>query len=235
MLNTIVAEELRQFSQELKGQADMPKAVNALVRRVVSGHKRIIFNGDGYSEQWVEEARRRGLLNLRTTVDALPRYLDQKNVELFRRHRIYTEAEMEARYETIMEEYVKTLNIESLTMTGMVRQEIIPAVSGYVSELAQAVSGKRAVLSGLPCTAESQLIEKLSTLLDRAYAQVEELEESLGDPRAASENILSAATHYRDTVIPAMERLRLTIDELEQNAAREHWPYPTYADLMFSI
>ncbi|ANU55230.1 glutamine synthetase III [Acutalibacter muris] len=235
MLNTIVAEELRQFSQELKGQADMPKAVNALVRRVVSGHKRIIFNGDGYSEQWVEEARRRGLLNLRTTVDALPRYLDQKNVELFRRHRIYTEAEMEARYETIMEEYVKTLNIESLTMTGMVRQEIIPAVSGYVSELAQAVAGKRAVLSGLPCTAESQLIEKLSTLLDRAYAQVEELEESLGDPRAASENILSAATHYRDTVIPAMERLRLTIDELEQNAAREHWPYPTYADLMFSI
>ncbi len=193
MLNTIVAEELRQFSQELKGQADMPKAVNALVRRVVSGHKRIIFNGDGYSEQWVEEARRRGLLNLRTTVDALPRYLDQKNVELFRRHRIYTEAEMEARYETIMEEYVKTLNIESLTMTGMVRQEIIPAVSGYVSELAQAVAGKRAVLSGLPCTAESQLIEKLSTLLDRAYAQVEELEESLGDPRAASENILSAA------------------------------------------
>ena len=235
MLNTIVAEELRQFSQELKGQADMPKAVNALVRRVVSGHKRIIFNGDGYSEQWVEEARRRGLLNLRTTVDALPRYLDQKNVELFRRHRIYTEAEMEARYETIMEEYVKTLNIESLTMTGMVRQEIIPAVSWYVSELAQAVAGKRAVLSGLPCTAESQLIEKLSTLLDRAYAQVEELEESLGDPRAASENILSAATHYRDTVIPAMERLRLTIDELEQNAAREHWPYPTYADLMFSI
>ncbi|WP_304583648.1 glutamine synthetase III family protein [Acutalibacter muris] len=235
MLNTIVAEELRQFSQELKGQADMPKAVNALVRRVVSGHKRIIFNGDGYSEQWVEEARRRGLLNLRTTVDALPRYLDQKNVELFRRHRIYTEAEMEARYETIMEEYVKTLNIESLTMTGMVRQEIIPTVSGYVSELAQAVAGKRAVLSGLPCTAESQLIEKLSTLLDRAYAQVEELEESLGDPRAASENILSAATHYRDTVIPAMERLRLTIDELEQNAAREHWPYPTYADLMFSI
>ena len=235
LLNTIVAEELRQFSQELKGQADMPKAVNALVRRVVSGHKRIIFNGDGYSEQWVEEARRRGLLNLRTTVDALPRYLDQKNVELFRRHRIYTEAEMEARYETIMEEYVKTLNIESLTMTGMVRQEIIPAVSGYVSELAQAVAGKRAVLSGLPCTAESQLIEKLSTLLDRAYAQVEELEESLGDPRAASENILSAATHYRDTVIPAMERLRLTIDELEQNAAREHWPYPTYADLMFSI
>ena len=235
MLNTIVAEELRQFTEALSGQTDMPAAVNALVRHVVSEHKRIIFNGDGYSEQWVQEARRRGLLNLRTTVDALPRYLDQKNVELFRRHRIYTEAEMEARYETIMEEYVKTLNIESLTMTSMVLQEVIPAVSGYVSSLAGAVASKRSVLEGLPCTAESRLIEKLSELLDRAYTQVEELGDDLCDPHTKSENILTAATHYRDTVIPAMERLRATVDELEQNVAREFWPYPTYADLMFSI
>ena len=235
MLNTIVAEELRQFTEALSGQTDMPAAVNALVRHVVSEHKRIIFNGDGYSEQWVQEARRRGLLNLRTTVDALPRYLDQKNVELFRRHRIYTEAEMEARYETIMEEYVKTLNIESLTMTSMVLQEVIPAVTGYVSSLAGAVASKRSVLEGLPCTAESRLIEKLSELLDRAYIQVEELGDDLCDPHTKSENILTAATHYRDTVIPAMERLRATVDELEQNVAREFWPYPTYADLMFSI
>ncbi len=235
MLNTIVAEELRRFSEALEGQTDMPKAVNALVRHVVSEHKRIIFNGDGYSEQWVHEARSRGLLNLRTTVDALPRYLDQKNVELFKRHRIYTEAEMEARYETIMEEYVKTLNIESLTMTAMVRQEIFPAVSGYISTLAEAVANKRAVLSGLPCAGECGLIEKLSSLLDRAYAQVEELGDCLCDSRSGSANILTAATHYRDTIIPAMERLRLTVDELEQNVAREHWPYPTYADLMFSI
>ena len=235
MLNTIVAEELRRFSEALEGQTDMLKAVNALVRHVVSEHKRIIFNGDGYSEQWVHEARSRGLLNLRTTVDALPRYLDQKNVELFKRHRIYTEAEMEARYETIMEEYVKTLNIESLTMTAMVRQEIFPAVSGYISTLAEAVANKRAVLSGLPCAGECGLIEKLSSLLDRAYAQVEELGDCLCDSRSGSANILTAATHYRDTIIPAMERLRLTVDELEQNVAREHWPYPTYADLMFSI
>ena len=230
MLNTIVAEELRQFTEALSGQTDMPAAVNALVRHVVSEHKRIIFNGDGYSEQWVQEARRRGLLNLRTTVDALPRYLDQKNVELFRRHRIYTEAEMEARYETIMEEYVKTLN-----MTSMVLQEVIPAVSGYVSSLAGAVASKRIILEGLPCTAESRLIEKLSELLDRAYTQVEELGDDLCDPHTKSENILTAATHYRDTVIPAMERLRATVDELEQHVAREFWPYPTYADLMFSI
>lgn len=134
-----------------------------------------------------------------------------------------------------MEEYVKTLNIESLTMTSMVLQEVIPAVSGYVSSLAGAVASKRSVLEGLPCTAESRLIEKLSELLDRAYIQVEELGDDLCDPHTKSENILTAATHYRDTVIPAMERLRATVDELEQNVAREFWPYPTYADLMFSI
>ncbi len=174
-------------------------------------------------------------MNLPTTVDALPRYLDQKNIQLFVRHKIYTEAEMEARYETIMEEYVKTLNIESLTMTSMVLQEVIPAVSGYVSSLAGAVASKRIILEGLPCTAESRLIEKLSELLDRAYTQVEELGDDLCDPHTKSENILTAATHYRDTVIPAMERLRATVDELEQHVAREFWPYPTYADLMFSI
>ncbi|WP_322172844.1 glutamine synthetase III family protein [Acutalibacter caecimuris] len=235
MLNTIVAEELRQFAEELTGVKDLPAAVTALVRRVTAEHKRIIFNGDGYSAQWVEEARRRGLLNLRTTVDALPRYLDQKNVELFLRHKIYTEAEMEARYETIMEEYVKTLNIESLTMAGMVRQEVLPAVSGYVATLAQGIAAKRQVLAGLPCMAETSLIESLSGLIDRAFAQTGELEDLLRDPRTQSENILTVATHYRDEVIPAMERLRATVDEMERGVSAGHWPYPTYAALMFSI
>ena len=138
MLNTIVAEELRRFSDILEqSPAPTGEAVYALIRQVLGRHKRIIFNGDGYSAQWVEEAKRRGLLNLPTTADALPRYLDQKNVALFIRHKIYTEAEMEARYETIMEEYVKTLNIEALTMARMVRGDILPAVSGYASALAQ--------------------------------------------------------------------------------------------------
>ena len=234
MLNTIVAEELRQFTGELEGAADLPAAVAALVRQVVLKHKRIIFNGDGYSEEWVQEAQRRGLLNLRTTVDALPRYLDQKNVELFARHRVYTEAEMEARYETIMEEYVKTLNIESLTMGGMVRQEILPAVSSYIASLAEAVGAKRAILAGLPCVAETALIEKLSALLDKAYGQVEELLLMVEDPKTQSQNILTAATHYRDEVIPAMNRLRATIDEMEQNVSSKYWPYPSYADLMYS-
>ncbi len=151
MLNTIAAEELRQFADELEGAKDLKSAVLALVKRVVSEHKRIIFNGDGYSKEWVREAERRGLLNLRTTVDALPRYLDQKNVSLFTSHKIYTEAEIEARYETIMEEYAKTLRIEALTMGRMVRHEVIPSVSSYLAELAGAVIAKRSVQKDLPC------------------------------------------------------------------------------------
>ncbi len=236
MLNTIVAEELRRFSDILEqSPAPTGEAVYALIRQVLGRHKRIIFNGDGYSAQWVEEAERRGLLNLPTTADALPRYLDQKNVALFIRHKIYTEAEMEARYETIMEEYVKTLNIEALTMARMVRGDILPAVSGYASSLAQGVAARRQLIPSLPCTAETGLIEGLSALLDRAYAQTSELEALLRDPSSESVNILTAAVHYRDKVLPAMEALRGTVDQMEQRASGACWPYPTYAQLMFNI
>jgi len=236
MLNTIVAEELRRFSDILEqSPAPTGEAVYALIRQVLGRHKRIIFNGDGYSAQWVEEAKRRGLLNLPTTADAMPRYLDQKNVALFIRHKIYTEAEMEARYETIMEEYVKTLNIEALTMARMVRGDILPAVSGYASSLAQGVAARRQLIPGLPCTAETGLIEGLSALLDRAYAQTSELEALLRDPSSESVNILTAAVHYRDKVLPAMEALRRTVDQMEQRASGACWPYPTYAQLMFNI
>ncbi len=236
MLNTIVAEELRRFSDILEqSPAPTGEAVYALIRQVLGKHKRIIFNGDGYSAQWVEEAERRGLLNLPTTADALPRYLDQKNVALFIRHKIYTEAEMEARYETIMEEYVKTLNIEALTMARMVRGDILPAVSGYASSLAQGVAARRQLIPSLPCTAETGLIEGLSALLDRAYAQTAALEALLRDPSSESVNILTAAVHYRDKVLPAMEALRGTVDQMEQRASGACWPYPTYAQLMFNI
>ncbi len=235
MLNTIAAEELRQFANELEGAKDLKAAVLSLVKRVVSEHKRIIFNGDGYSEEWVKEAESRGLLNLRTTVDALPRYLDQKNVALFTSHKIYTEAEMEARYETIMEEYSKTLHIEALTMGRMVRHEVIPSVSSYLAELAGAINAKRSIQKDLPCRAETALLTKLSTLLDTAYEQAEGLEAALADPRTTSENVLTVASYYRDTMIPAMEALRATVDEMELNVSSDHWPYPTYADLMFRI
>ncbi len=235
MLNTIAAEELGQFAQALENSTDLHKDVLALVRGVMGEHKRIIFNGDGYSAEWVEEAGRRGLLNLPTTVDALPRYLDQKNIELFARHKIYTEAEMEARYETIMEEYVKTLHIEAVTMGGMVRQEVLPAVSGYVRGLAEAVSAKRAVASTLACKAETAIIGKLSGLMDQAFELAEDLDAKLRDPKARSVNILTAATYYKDEVIPAMEALRAVVDGMEVHVSAACWPYPTYADLMFRV
>ncbi len=236
MLNTIVAEELRQFADELEKSADLDRDVLALVKRVVKEHKRIVFNGDGYSEDWVQEAEKRGLLNLKTTVDALPHYLDEKNVTLFTRHKIYTRAEMFARYETILEGYAKTLNIEALTMSGMVRQDVIPAVSGYLAELAGAVSAKQAVVKGLSCKAETALVEKLSGLLDETYERVEFLDGKLADVKEnAGGNILAEAAYYRDTVIPAMNRLRDVVDQMEVNTSSEYWPYPSYGDLMFRV
>ena len=235
MLNTIAAEELRQFADELEGTADLEGDVRKIVRRVMQQHKRIIFNGDGYSEAWTEEAKRRGLLNLPTTVDALPRYLDQKNVELFTSHKIYTEAEMEARYETIIEEYSKTLNIEALTMSEMVRRDILPAVSGYVASLAEAVASKRAAVVGLPCAAETSLIQKLSSLLDSAYEKVEALDTLVADGKAESHNALTVATYYKDVIIPAMNELRAVVDQMEVDTASQFWPYPSYGDLMFRV
>ena len=235
MLNTIAAEELRQFADELEGTADLEGDVRKIVQKVMKEHKRIIFNGDGYSEAWTEEAKRRGLLNLPTTVDALPRYLDQKNVELFTSHKIYTEAEMEARYETIIEEYSKTLNIEALTMSEMVRRDILPAVSGYVASLAEAVASKRAAVAGLPCAAETSLIQKLSSLLDSAYEKVEALDTLVADGKAESHNALTVATYYKDVIIPAMNELRAVVDQMEVDTASQFWPYPSYGDLMFRV
>ena len=235
MLNTLAAEELRQFADELENSTDLEGDVRKLVRRVMKEHKRIIFNGDGYSEAWTEEAKRRGLLNLATTVDALPRYLDQKNVQLFIRHKIYTEAEMEARYETILEEYSKTLNIESLTMSSMVRHDILPAVSAYVASLAEAVNAKRNVCPNLACTAEVTLIEKLSSLMDEAFQKVEALDTATADNKAESYNALTAATYYKDVIIPAMEGLRAVVDQMEVDTASDFWPYPSYGDLMFKV
>ena len=235
MLNTIAAEQLRQFADELEDSTDLEGDVRKLVRRVMKEHKRIIFNGDGYSEAWTEEAKHRGLLNLATTVDALPRYLDQKNVQLFIRHKIYTEAEMEARYETILEEYSKTLNIESLTMSSMVRHDILPAVSAYVASLAEAVNAKRNVCPNLACTAEVTLIEKLSSLMDEAFQKVEALDTATADSKAESYNALTAATYYKDVIIPAMEGLRAVVDQMEVDTASDFWPYPSYGDLMFKV
>jgi glutamine synthetase len=235
MLNTTVAEELRQFADQLEDAPDVNTAVKALIRDVVKKHKRVIFNGDGYSEEWTKEAERRGLLNLPTTVDALPWYLDQKNIQLFANHKIYTEAEMEARYETIMEEYCKTLNIEARTMLEMGHREILPAVNQYLSQLAAAVNASRAAVADLPCTAQTKVISTLSALLDNTLQALDKLEAALADPRTDSPNILRAATFYKDSILPLMQDLRRWVDQIEVQMPAELWPYPTYGDLMFNV
>jgi len=233
MLNTAVAEELRQFADRLHGTQDIKTAALALVKETVTTHKRIVFNGDGYSAAWVEEAARRGLLNLKTTVDAYPYYMDEKNVKLFTAHRIYTKAEMEARCETGLEEYTKTIHIEALTLSQMVRRDVIPAVSRYVGDLARGIRDRRLAVEGLPCKAESAVITKLSGLLDKAWEQVGALDAAAGG--GEGKGALEQARWARDQVIPAMNDLRATVDAMETDVSAEYWPYPTYGDLMFRV
>ena len=234
MLNTIVAEELRQFAEALEGTSDLHKDALALIKKTVGEHKRIIFNGDGYSEAWVAEAEKRGLLNLKTTPDALPLYMSDKNVKLFTGHKIYTRAEMEARYETNLEEYAKTLNIEALTLSEMVRRDVIGAVGAYLSELSASVQGQRAAVEGLPCKAQCALIAKLSALLDETYEKVEALDAFLANAKGGGD-ILAEARYYREQVIPAMDSLRAAVDAMELNVPSKVWPYPSYGDLMFRV
>ena len=179
MLNTIIAEELKQFADELEGKEDFNGALNELIRRVIKEHKRIIFNGDGYADAWKLEAEKRGLTNLRTTVDALPHYTDEKNVKLFADHKIYTPIEMHSRQDIILETYSKTINIEALTATDMVKRDILPAVSAYVAELSNGVLTKKSISEDIPCQAELDIIKRLSGLQDCAYKKLATLDSAI--------------------------------------------------------
>ncbi len=175
-----------------------------------------------------------GLLNLKTTVDALPHYMDAKNVKLFTGHKIYTKAEMEARYETVLEEYAKVLNIEGLTLSEMVRRDVIPAVSGYVGEVSKAVKNEKLAVKGLKCKAQTALISKLCAGLDAAYDQVAALDDLL-EKAKAQKDALAQAKFFKAKVIPAMEALRATVDGMELDVSAKAWPYPSYGDLMFRV
>ena len=235
ILNTIVAEELRQFADELEQADDFTDALNDLIKRTIHEHKRIIFNGDGYSEEWKKEAHRRGLLNLPTTVDAMPTVLDRKNIELFERHHIYTEPEVRSRYEIQLDVYSKTINIEALTMIEMARRQILPAVNKYVSRLAQAVTYKQTANPLLQNSFEKDLLNKLSTLEDKAYAQVNDLQKLVDKAPSYDSDNLKCAVYYKDKIIPAMNKLRSYCDEMEVNTASDVWPFPTYGELLFSV
>ncbi len=235
MLNTIAAEEFRQFADELEGSDDLERDVRKIVQRVMGEHGRIIFNGDGYSAAWQQEAERRGLWNLPTTVDALPHYLDEKNVELFARHSIYTRAEMEARYETALEEYAKTIRIEALTMSQMAHRDVFPAVSKALSQLADGISAQRIACKDLPCAGETKLLKALSSLLDQAFEKADALDFHLAQEEVGGGDILTQATYYKNSVLPAMEALRAAVDGMETLTDASAWPYPSYGELMFRV
>jgi glutamine synthetase len=235
MLNTIIAEELKQFADELEKADDFNKALRHLIRTVYRNHKRIIFNGDGYSDEWVKEAEKRGLHNYLTSVDAIPHYCDEKNVKLFTDHNIYTEVEMNSRRDILLEEYEKTINIEALTMIRMVKRDVIPAVSNYISSLAESVARQKNIIPTLSCKTETDLIEKLSSTLDNAYTSLNGLEILTKSYEDIKSDVLKGATFCKDKIVPCMAELRSYVDSLEERTSKECWPYPTYSDLLFKI
>ena len=234
-----MAEELGQFADELEkaGKKNFNKALNELIKRTISEHKRILFNGDGYSEVWEEEAKRRGLANLRTTVDALPAFLMDKNIKLFTSHGIYTEKEMRSRYAILLDTYNKIINIEAHTMVDMARKEILPAVSSYECELAQTLESKISVSKSLKKpmahNMEEETLASLSELSDKALTQVVLLETLIA--KTDYKDDLARGEYYRDCVIPAMNELRRTCDTMETLTAKEKWPFPQYGDMLFNI
>ena len=234
VLNTAVAESFRQFADRLEGAEDVRAEITKLLRETFAAHKRIIFEGNGYSEEWKEEAERRGLLNLATSVDAYKRFADKKNIELFERHGVMSEVEVRSRQEILLENYSKIVNIEALTMIEMATRDIIPAVNSYVAEVAQTAAIKTQVVENINCSVERDIITKLSSLNAKAYTALGELKRAEKEA-AEIANAEKRAEAYVGKVIPAMEKLRSFVDEMETLTASEYWPLPSYGDLMFNI
>ena len=234
MLNTAVAEELRQFADILEPAGDFEAALRTLLKKTISEHKRIIFNGNGYDESWIAEARARGLMNLKTTPDAVSHFTDEKNLALFSRHRVFSEAEAKARCEIMFENYVKVLNIEALTMNEMVLRDILPAVSRFFGELAAAAHRRAQLSSQAPSGYEFTVAAQLSSLADQAFEEVEELKKRLGEAKEKAK-LCEQAFFYRDSIVPAMEALRSTVDRMEGMTDSSAWPYPSYSDIIFSV
>ena len=234
MLNSAVADTLRKFADRLEGAGDFDAAIHALIQDTIRDHKRIIFNGNGYDDAWLEEAARRGLANLRTTPDCVPCLLEQKNMEMLTGLKVYTKAELESRYEITMENYCKSVSIEALTMVDMSRRDILPAVEAYTTRVASAAAAKKTADPELLCMYEKDLVRRLSGLTDRIAGQTEALERLMAELQT-ERDVTATACRIRDEVIPAMSALRAAVDEAETLTASDCWPYPTYGDLLFSV
>ncbi len=233
VLNTIVAESLSKFADVLEKASDVEAAARKLIRKEYIKHKRIVFNGNGYSDEWVEEAEKRGLLNLKTTVDAIPHYKDEKNIKLFTKHNIFSEIEVVSRTDILLEEYSKTINIEAVTMLHIASKEIIPAVVDYVTDVCKSASLKRSINPNMPCSCEEGLAFEISQKQDELFLAVNALKKALNE--VPHDDASTTATYYKEVVIPAMAAVRKPADELELLVGRDYWPFPTYGDLLFSV
>ena len=235
MLNAAMAETLKEFADRLEGVSDFESALHDLIKETIKAHKRIIFNGNGYDDAWIKEAtEKRGLLNLRTTPDALATVLEKKNVEMLTSLKIFSEAEIRSRYEICLENYCKTVNIEGLTMVDMVRKEILPAVEAYLGDLSGTVAAKTAAVPGLACKYDKDLISKLSKLADEISDAASSLDTTLIRLKAIPD-VTDAAYVIRDVVLQKMAELRVVCDEAESITADKYWPFPTYGDLLFGV
>ena len=235
MLNAAMAETLKEFADRLEGVSDFESALHDLIKEAIKAHKRIIFNGNGYDDAWIKEAtEKRGLLNLRTTPDALATVLEKKNVEMLTSLKIFSEAEIRSRYEICLENYCKTVNIEGLTMVDMARKEILPAVEAYLGDLSGTVAAKTAAVPGLACKYEKDLISKLSKLADEISDAASSLDTTLIRLKAIPD-VTDAAYVIRDVVLQKMAELRVVCDEAESITADKYWPFPTYGDLLFGV
>ena len=233
ILNTIIAEQLQQFADNLENAKDFTSALNTLIRKTIHEHKRIIFNGNGYDDAWVKEAEKRGLLNIKTTPEAIATFIEDKNIELFTKHRIFTKEEIYSRSDILYENYIKTVSIEAQTMAEMAKKDIIPSILKYEEHLARLVAVKQDSL-GINPDPEKAILKRLSELCANVYGTTESLTEKLCEAKSITDK-KERSFFYKDTVISAMQTLREAADEAETLTGREYLPFPTYGDLLFSV
>ena len=235
MLNSAVAESLKIYADRLEKAKDFEAELHEMIKKTIKDHKRIIFNGNGYDDEWIKEAtEKRGLLNYRTTADCMPHLLDKKNVDMLTSHKVFTIEELNSRCEIMLENYCKTVIIEANTMIEMAKTQILPAVCKYSAATAKNIAVKQDLDIGVACGYEKKLVSKLSVLADTIAEKTAELESAV-IKLADAKDIIAEADMIRDTVLPKMCELRVASDEAETVTAKEYWPYPSYGDILFSV
>ena len=235
MLNAAVAQSLKLYADELEKAEDFNTALHELIKNTIKAHKRIIFNGNGYDDAWITEAaEKRGLLNLRTTPDAIPEILKKKNVDMLTSHKVFSEAELHSRYEVLLENYCKTVCIEAQTMSDMARKQILPAVERYAADVADAAASKKTLDAEISCCYEKKLVKKLAALIDSIDSRTDALDGVIAKLKTLSD-VTEEANYIRDEMISRMTELRAAADEAEVMTAESYWPFPTYGDLLFGV